>query len=294
MMVFFFNINIIKKIITMATATNYIKQIELVQDGGQTLIDIGTPHLIETTYAELTQLISNRKLIKGTWYCFDYTCTVNETTVNAKSAAPTTPVFKILSLAISDNQLSEECRAMKINDSDFGNENLKAWRVWYTVNNMWGSSQGTIYRMVDDYGNDCPYDFKNVKFGDKYTFNNYSGNTDKSTTGEVRNNIIKPYFVNGVLTLNKNTITVNTNILDNIFYGDVHNVTITCASCSNLIIDARAADITYSDISKSIDDLHIESKVTGNITNDYNTNNISNRGTLHLSKGTKGIVPWCA
>ena len=125
----------------MANATNYIKQIELVQDGGQTLIDIGTPHLIETGYSELTKLISNSKLIKGTWYCFDYICTVNETSVNAKSANNTKPVFKILALAISDKQLSEECRVMKINDSDFGNENLKAWKIWYTVNNMWGSSQ---------------------------------------------------------------------------------------------------------------------------------------------------------
>lgn len=50
--------------------------------------------------------------------------------------------------------------------------NLEAWKIWYCLDNDttkfgWADTtngKGVIYRMIDEYNNDCPYDFKNIKF----------------------------------------------------------------------------------------------------------------------------------
>lgn len=61
----------------------------------------------------------------------------------------------------------------------FGNSNLSAWELKYSLDNTskrfgWPSSNGKghIYYMKDEFGNECSYDFKNVKYenGTYYTF----------------------------------------------------------------------------------------------------------------------------
>jgi peptidoglycan hydrolase CwlO-like protein len=49
--------------------------------------------------------------------------------------------------------------------------NLSAWKIWYSLDNSdrfaWAdveNGKGVIYRMIDEWGNDCPYDFKNIQF----------------------------------------------------------------------------------------------------------------------------------
>lgn len=52
----------------------------------------------------------------------------------------------------------------------FDNCNLDAWKIWYCLDNdasrfAWADStngKGVIYRMIDEWNNDCPYDFKNI------------------------------------------------------------------------------------------------------------------------------------
>ena len=63
---------------------------------------------------------------------------------------------------------------------------------------------GVIYRMIDEYGNDCPYDFKNIQFrpysydnsmtSSVYTFGEYYDNSlnNKEKERIVNNNIIRP------------------------------------------------------------------------------------------------------
>ena len=54
----------------------------------------------------------------------------------------------------------------------FAKANLSAWKVWYCLDNdatrfAWADTEngkGVIWRMVDEWQNDCPYDFKNVQF----------------------------------------------------------------------------------------------------------------------------------
>lgn len=117
----------------------------------------------------------------------------------------------------------------------------QAWQVWYDIDNdtsryNWASSngKGVIYRMIDEKGNDCPYDFKQIVFsadsishlrdingynGDMddtpaffYTFSELQSNNrivDNSSlhnSSNSQNNIISPSFdTNGyTLMLKKN------------------------------------------------------------------------------------------
>lgn len=54
----------------------------------------------------------------------------------------------------------------------FDTSNLSAWKVWYCLDNdstrfYWADTEngkGVIYRLIDEYNNDLPYDFKNILF----------------------------------------------------------------------------------------------------------------------------------
>ena len=49
---------------------------------------------------------------------------------------------------------------------------MSAWKIWYSLDNdtnrfAWADSvngKGVIYRMIDEFNNDCSYDFKNIQF----------------------------------------------------------------------------------------------------------------------------------
>ena len=75
--------------------------------------------------------------------------------------------------ADSTNKLNEKARAcLHDGDTYFENSNLAAWQLWYSLDNdterfAWADNSlghGVIYRMIDEYNNDCPYDFKNIQF----------------------------------------------------------------------------------------------------------------------------------
>ena len=84
-------------------------------------------------------------------------------------------------------------------DPDFADCDVGAWELEYCLDNdatrfEWAnasSGRGVIYRMVDEWGNDCPYDFKNIVFTSSqrflrvYTFNcvKSSANADASLDG---------------------------------------------------------------------------------------------------------------
>ena len=123
------------------------------------------------TYKELVQLRNHSKLLPGNWYrLVDYMTTVANV-ANARSAEHP---FDLFVLAIAENTLSEEAHAI-ISNRDTGGYfkkcQLAAWRVWYCLDNdskhfQWANPNGTgvIYRLIDEHGNDCPYDFKNIQF----------------------------------------------------------------------------------------------------------------------------------
>ena len=70
-------------------------------------------------------------------------------------------------------EIAESIRKQyNINYFRYAGANLSAWKIWYSLDNdtnrfKWADSEsgkGVIYRMIDEWGNDCPYDFKNIMF----------------------------------------------------------------------------------------------------------------------------------
>ena len=134
-----------------------------------TTLEARATNSVQVKYAELKSLRDNGQLVPGQQYRItDYTCTTTQ--ANTKSAGH---LFDIIVTADSESKLNEEARAvLHIGDTYFANSNLSAWKLWYCLDNdtnrfAWADTtngKGVIYRMIDEYGNDCPYDFKNIQF----------------------------------------------------------------------------------------------------------------------------------
>lgn len=98
----------------------------------------------------------------------DYACTTTQE--NTKSAGHP---FDIIVTADSENTLNEKARAIQHEgDTYFADCDLSAWKIWYCLDNdatrfAWADSvngKGVIYRMIDEWNNDVPYDFKNIMY----------------------------------------------------------------------------------------------------------------------------------
>ena len=195
-----------------------------------------TELLVKITWEELRSLRYNSQLVAGQQYRItDYICATTQAAT--KSAGH---VFDIIVTADSESVLNEEARAIQHEgDTYFTDCDLNAWKIWYCLDNdinrfAWAGSvngKGVIYRMIDEFGNDCPYDFKNIQFyrqwdADKqlwrtisndntgvpcYTF---SSSGDSSTTeftdmslsasNDVYSNVIRHFIKNNKQTLNNN------------------------------------------------------------------------------------------
>lgn len=122
------------------------------------------------TWEDLVAKRNAGQLSPGRWYRItDFVTTVANDPYARSAGHP----FDLLVLATSPNTLTEEARAVK-NDNDdyFDYSKLEAWEVWYCLDNdtkrfMWADTvngKGVIYRLIDEFRNDCPYDFKNIQF----------------------------------------------------------------------------------------------------------------------------------
>ena len=129
--------------------------------------------MTETTYSDLKNMRDNGTLTPGMWYRItDYECTTTQSnTISAGNK------FDIIVLATGTNSLSEQARAINHTPQEgetdyFANSNLSAWQIWYCLDNdtnrfAWADAtngKGVIYRMIDEWENDCEYDFKNIMY----------------------------------------------------------------------------------------------------------------------------------
>lgn len=82
--------------------------------------------------------------------------------------------FDIVVVALSSNEISEQAYAVhsaRDVEGHFTNRNLSAWKVYYRLENkhdFWfvpKTAKGVIYKLVNEYGNEAPYDFENVHYG---------------------------------------------------------------------------------------------------------------------------------
>ena len=130
---------------------------------------LGDGAYVETTWAELKALRDNAELKAGTFYrVTDYVATTTQE--NTRSAGH---AFDIIVAATGPGTLSEEALAIQHEgDSYFRSCNLAAWRLLYSLDNdttrfLWADAEngkGVVYRMIDDWGNDIPFDFKSIQF----------------------------------------------------------------------------------------------------------------------------------
>ena len=133
--------------------------------------------------------------------------------------------FDIIVTADDEHTLNEHARAVqREGDTYFAGCDLAAWDIWYCLDNdtnrfAWADStngKGVIYHLIDEFQNDCPYDFKGIQFkayGDtdnvwRYTFDSgdTSNNTDLSLAGNsngIYANEINPYFASNKQKLNR-------------------------------------------------------------------------------------------
>ena len=144
----------------------------------QDIIDNPVEPMVEITYSDLVTLKSGGNLAAGSWYRItDYQCTTTQANTSAA-----THQFDVVVLALSNNTLSEEARAMKHSgDTYFSGSTVNAWKIWYCLENdtnrfAWADTtngKGVIWRMIDEFNNDIKYDFKNILFQRTITDGSY-------------------------------------------------------------------------------------------------------------------------
>lgn len=151
--------------------------------------------MIGITHAELKTLRDTGKLIPGMQYRItDYVAT----TVQEHTQSANHP-FDIIVTADSVNELNEVASAIR-HEGDLyfpATTKFEAWQIWYSLDNdtnrfEWAdeaNGKGVIYRMIDEFDNDVPYDFKGIKmraydiggmYSDDYRYT-FGGSEDNST-----------------------------------------------------------------------------------------------------------------
>lgn len=127
--------------------------------------------MVPVLYADLVALRDAGQLKAGTFYRItDYvTTTVQANTQSAGHA------FDLVVVALDERTVSERAYAIPHEGDTYFSEagaNLSAWQVWYSLDNdserfAWADAEngkGVIYRLIDEWNNDLPYDFKNILY----------------------------------------------------------------------------------------------------------------------------------
>lgn len=162
------------------------------QDGAKSIAEVlgnAAGSYISTTYSDFVAKVNNSELIAGCLYRItDYETIIENSSRLTSAGHP----FDIVVLAISNNSYSEECwaaQSKREGGNYFDNCNLSRWKVWWTHNPnkyIWMQNtrnhKGVIYRMIDEFNNDLPYDFKNTLINGEYTLSlkTYDGCSDMS------------------------------------------------------------------------------------------------------------------
>lgn len=126
----------------------------------------GGPVMQKVLYSQLVALKNANMLEPGTLYrIIDYV----GSTAQSGTRAVAHP-FDIVVTADDENTLSENARAM-LREGDTYYGDVESWELKYSLENDtsrfgWASpnGKGVIYYMKDEYGNEAPYDFKEIQF----------------------------------------------------------------------------------------------------------------------------------
>lgn len=192
------------------------------------ILKLNDAQMLDVTYSELKNLVDNAKLIKGMQYRItDFVTTCNRAgSVSEVTTFSAGHPFDIIVTADDNDTLNANARVcLHEGDTYFANNKLSEWVIKYDIDNdttkyQWANAtngRGVIYYMCDEFGNEAPYDFKNIRFNGIYTFN-YSYSTSQHIDFSLRGhlcyeNIIQGYYDGNKLILNN--ITHMSNNLDN-------------------------------------------------------------------------------
>lgn len=196
------------------------------------------PNLIPLTYQELFSLRASSGLLPGAFYRItDYVTTTSQEKTQSAGHQ-----FDVIVLALTNDTLAERAWACHHEgDTYFQNSHLEAWQIWYCLDNdsdrfEWSvpasdGGKGVIYRMIDEFNNDCPYDFKNIQFiingRAEYTFYNA-----EDLDGSSYSNTVKPFSeTRGAQELNR--IIFNSNCWGNSFGNDCKDNQLGIFCCNN-------------------------------------------------------------
>lgn len=228
-----------------------IKQLNVVNGSATVTYNIGDINAINITYSNLCSLRNNNGLIPGTFYRItDYTTIISQTNTQSANHA-----FDIIVRADAANKLNENAyAALHSGDTYFASSKLESWQLKYCLDNdtnrfAWASSsgKGVVYWMKDEWDNECPYDFKNIRFtigsdtnagiaNGKYyfTFSSVSGTSD-STINDLSLNGTRCYGNKIATSYENGVISLYANIFRNTSSSNVHccHNTIKAGSYSN-------------------------------------------------------------
>ena len=191
------------------------------------------------TYDELSSLVAADGIVVGQQYVLsNYKATVDSTITTARATSNQIEFYLILT-GTSENTFSDTAIAAKKKDST-SSTNFDGWKVSYSFENntskyAWADTvngRGVIYYMQDEFGNSCPYDFKNIQFNIsdtetvewRYTFSTGTATeVDASIEGDTNNvygNEIKTAKINGGVQILNQIVFKGKNCFNNTFGND--------------------------------------------------------------------------
>lgn len=240
-------------------------------------------NIIPITYKELAMLRSREGLIPGLWYRItDYKTTTTQTDTSVGNVQ-----FDILVLATSEDTLSEEAKAVRHEgDSHLPTDTqFNAWKIWYCLDNdtsrfFWADEEngkGVIYRMIDEFGNDCPYDFKSILFKNvyngiyQYTFNSLPDESIDESMHGPKNNKITPFITTIEVDYKSKTVQLLNNII--------------------LYVNSK---FTFQNVLPDITDAYLDTKIENNtFINCYNSIIIKPENNFIINSSLK-LISVCA
>lgn len=164
---------------------------EVINDGGG-VADLMT----SVTYANLKNLRDTSALVPGMqYYIHDYITTVGDASLSSAMHP-----FGIIVTANSPSELDESARICKAENDEYYT-NLDAYEIKYCIDNDssrfgWVDSngKGVIYYMKDDNRNEAYYDFTNILFDNKYTFDYNGTDARLNASANIHDNVIGPHY----------------------------------------------------------------------------------------------------
>ena len=238
----------------------------LSDDGTYREIEIDTTPMVSVSYTELKELRDNESLVPGMKYrIIDYvTSTAAENTQSAGH------MFDIVVTALDESHLDEKASAThSVRDTAgyFSNADLGAWDIRYKLDPdpdtyEWTTANdtGVIYRMIDDKGNDCPYDFVNIMFkhGDRF-YTTIHMDQDQYNIYTSSHNVLSPGCWNIILYVDfycynnrfgvdcKDIYLAGLSCTDNVFKAKCTNITQTEGRCDNNKIGSNCYNIVFNE-----------------------------------------------